>query len=114
LPKKKISKKAMSAGTILHTVFWDDTGVIHVNFLLMRTTLNFGHCTATLRSLDACLRQVCPQRKMSKVLLLHDIRTHKSVHTTLTVIKFRPRVSQLPLRVIDSHYLIFGCLKGSL
>jgi hypothetical protein len=38
----------------------------------MRTTLNFGHCTNTLRSLDVCLCQVCPQRKITKVLLLHD------------------------------------------
>jgi hypothetical protein len=40
--------------------------------LHMRTTLNFGHCTKTLRNLDACLCQVCPQRKISKILLLHD------------------------------------------
>ena len=85
LPKNKILKKALPPGTILHTVFWDDTGVILVNFLHMRTTLNFGYCTKTLRSLDACLCQVCPQRKMYIVLLLHDsISTCRSVQTTLS------------------------------
>ena len=37
------------------------------------------------------------KRKISEVLLLHDnIRTHTSVHTTLTITKFQLRVLQLP------------------
>jgi hypothetical protein len=41
-PKKKIFKRALSAGTIIATVLWDEKDVILVTFLLIRTTVTLA------------------------------------------------------------------------
>jgi hypothetical protein len=55
-------------------------GVIFVNFLCRKTTVNSDDCNETLKSLNADLCCVCPTRKKSKVLLLHDSAGHTQVY----------------------------------
>jgi hypothetical protein len=67
------------------TAFWYEQAVVLVNFLASGTTVNSNHYAGTLRSVSACLHQVCPTGYIytSEVLLLHDnARPHTSVHTT--------------------------------
>lgn len=60
-----------------------------LTFMPMGATLKSDHCTATPRTLNACLCQFHPTNKISEVLLLHDNTwPHISVHTNVTITKF--------------------------
>jgi hypothetical protein len=47
-------KSVPSAGKIRVVIFCDDRGVVLVNFLPWRTTMNSDHCIKTLRNLNPC------------------------------------------------------------
>jgi hypothetical protein len=51
IPRKKFSSVS-SGGKIVITVFWDEKGVIFMNFLPRRTTVNSDQYIETLRSLN--------------------------------------------------------------
>jgi hypothetical protein len=60
-PMMKKFKNVPSAGKIRVVIFYNDRGVVLVNFLPWRTTMNSDHCTQTLRNLNPC-PQVHPTR----------------------------------------------------
>jgi hypothetical protein len=64
----------------LWLVFWDEKGVILVNFLPRGTTVNSDRYIKTPRNPNTHLCQVRPTRKMSEVLLLcHSTRPSQSL-----------------------------------
>ena len=53
------------------TVFWDSVGVILVDFMFKRATINSDVYNDALKKLKARIRRVRPALEMSKVLLQH-------------------------------------------
>jgi hypothetical protein len=77
------------AGKTMVTNFWNGKGFILKNFFLRRTTVNSDCYTETIRSLHACFCCLCPTRKVSEVLLLHDnARLHTNIYTTEAITDF--------------------------
>ena len=56
----------------MSTVFWDDQGLLLVDFLPKGKTINSEAYIETLKKLQAKIRRARPQLKMKKIFLQHD------------------------------------------
>ena len=100
------------------TVFWDSVGVILVDFMSKRATINSDVYIGTLKKLKARIRRVRSALEMSKVLLQYDnARSHTSLKTRevisffgWTTILHSPYLPDLA----PSDFHLFGPLKESL
>ena len=73
------SSVILSARKTLLTIFWDMKGVVHMEFLKQRHTVNSEKCISTLTTLKARLRRV---RSGRDSILQHDnARPHTSRQT---------------------------------
>ena len=116
-PKKKKFKTVPSAGKVMATVFWDEEGVILLDFLEQGCTINSVRYVTTLQKLKARLKRVRPTKSMEDVLLLHDnARPHTSHHTSQEIEKIGWKVLPHPPYSPDlapSDFHLFGPLKDA-
>ena len=100
------------------TVFWDSVGVILVDFMSKRATINSDVYIGTLKKLKARIRRVRSSLEMSKVLLQHDNgRSHTSLKTREVISSFGwTTISHSPYSpdLAPSDFHLFGPLKESL
>jgi histone-lysine N-methyltransferase SETMAR len=82
-------KTVPSAKLVMLTIFWDARGVLYMEFLNKRSTLNSDRYCATLRSLMLCISRMRLERN---TFLLHqdNARPHCSAQTrdAMTSLKF--------------------------
>ena len=117
-PSSKKFKSQQSAGKVMVTVFWDSVGVILVDFMSKRATINSDVYIDTLKKLKARIRRLQPASETSKVLLQHDnARPHTSLKTREVISSFVwTTISHSPYSpdLAPSDFHLFGPLKESL
>ena len=116
--RSKKFKSQQSAGKVLVTVFWDSVGVILVDFMSKRATINSDVYIDTLKKLKARVRRVRPALEMSKVFLQYEnARPHTSLKTREIISSFGwTTISHLPYSpdLTPSDFYLFRPLKESL
>ena len=107
-PSKKKFKTLPSAGKVMCTVFWDRKGVILLDFLEPRQTINSDHYIVTLTKLKA---------RISRVRQHDNARSHTSLKTVehianlgWTVLPHPPYSPDL----VPSDFHVFGPMKDGL
>lgn len=81
-PVKVKAKQTISTRKVMATVFWDRHGVLLVDFLERRATINAETYCATLSKLRRAIQNKRRGLLSSGVLLLHDnARPHSAIHT---------------------------------
>lgn len=117
-PRPKKFKSQRSAQKVLVTVFWDDGGVILVDFLEHGLTVNSERYIETLKKLREAIRRKRPNKNLTAINVHHDnARPHTSLATTQTITKFGWSVVPHPPYSPDlapSDFHLFGPLKNSL
>lgn len=117
-PRKKKFKSQASAGKVMATVFWDQEGVILVDFMPKGTTINSEAYILTLTKLKIRLRRCRPHLSESNVLLQHDnARPHTSFRTREQISKWGWTTLPHPAYSPDlapSDYHLFGPMKEAL
>jgi hypothetical protein len=116
IPKENKFKRAPPAGKKLRfTVFWNEKGVILVNYMWRVPTVISDCYSETPKCINVCLHQVHPTRTMSEVSLLHNNAwLHTSAHTTQTITNFGwTELPPLPYSsdIGTSDYHLSGPLK---
>ena len=87
-PRKKNFKTTPSAGNFMITVFWDIDGVILVDVVARRKTIN-SDTFKTLQKPKQRYRRVRPNRNPGDMLIQHDnARPHTSLRTQEIIAKF--------------------------
>lgn len=69
------------------TVFWDQKGVMLVDFMEMGATINAVVYGATLECLQAAIRRKCPGLLSKGVLILHDNARPHTVNATQELLR---------------------------
>ena len=111
--KKNKFKNAPLAGRIMATAFYNEIGVILVNFLPRETMVISHYSTATLRSLNACFYLVSPTWRMSEVLFLHDTQVCAPLTSSKNL--YRQCCCTHPIVLTtQSHFHLFSLLKDEL
>ena len=88
-PRSKKFKSQQSAGKVMVAVFWDNVGVILVDFMSKEAIINSDVYIDTLKKLKARIQKVRPALEMSRVLLQHDkARPHTSLKTREVISSF--------------------------
>lgn len=112
------AKTRLSAGKLLATVFWDSQGVLLVDFLHDRRTINAAYYCYLLDQVRAAYRSKRRRQPIRDVLLLHDnARPHTAAVTTQKLAKMQWTPLDHPpyspdLSPCDFH--MFGPLKKAL
>jgi len=76
------AKTQPSAGKVMATVFWDYKGVLHIDFLHDRKTINAAYYCDLLEKVRAAYRSKRRSFPIRDVLLLHDnARPHAAALT---------------------------------
>ena len=78
-PSKKKFKMLPSAGKVICTVFWDRGGVILLDFLEPRQTINSDHYIMTLTKLKARISRVRPEKRTTFLLQHNNVRPPTSL-----------------------------------
>ena len=116
-PRSKKFKSQQSAGKVMVTVFWNNVGVILVDFMSKGAPITDVYID-TLKKLKARIRRVRPSLEMSKVLLQHDnARPHTSLKTSEVISSFGWTTISHPPYLPDlapSDFHLFGPLEESL
>ena len=81
-PAPKKAKTVRSAGKVMAIVFWDSAGIILVDYLVDRKTINGEYYCGILDRLDATIKEKRPGMKKKNVLFHHD---NAPVHTCARV-----------------------------
>ena len=81
-PTPKKAKTVRSAGKDMATVFWDSAGIILVDYLEDRKTINGEYYCGILDRFDAAINEKRPGMKKKMVLFHHD---NEPVHTCIRV-----------------------------
>lgn len=117
-PRPKKFKKERSSQKVLATVFWDNQGVILVEFLEKGSTINSDIYIATLRKLKEAIRKKRPQKDIHAIQLHHDnARPHTSFATNQVIAKMGWSVIPHPPYSPDlapSDFYLFGPMKSNL
>ncbi len=82
-------KSQPSAGKLMATVFWDASGVIHIDFLERGATINSECYITTLRTLQWHLKRF--RKEMRNAVLQHDNARPHTSRATMAV--WRPHFS---------------------
>jgi hypothetical protein len=70
-----------SAGKVICTAFWDRKGVIVLDFLEPRQTINSDRYIGTLTKLKVRISRVRPEKKTTFLLQYDNARPHTSLKT---------------------------------
>jgi len=115
-PKK--AKIQYSAGKVMATVFWDNEGVLLIDFLESGTTINADRYCEVLNKLKSAIKRKRPGKLSRKVLLFHDnARPHSAKKTQTLLEKFKWEIFDHPPYSPDlapSDFFLFPKLKESL
>ena len=111
-------KVMKSAGKVMATVFWDQKGVLPVDFLEMEATINAAVYGATLERLWAAIRRKHPGLLSKGVLLLrNNARPHTANATQELLWHFQWGILEHPPcspDLVPSDYHLFLTLKEHL
>ena len=94
-PAPKKAKTVRSAGKIMATVFWDSAGIILIDYLEDRKTINDEYYCTLLDRLDVAIKEKRPRLKRQKVLFHHG---NARVHTCAPVMA---KLSDLRYELVD-------------
>ena len=114
-PKKM---KTVSSGKIMVTIFWDEDGVLVVDFLEPGQTINSERYVKVLRKLKQAIRKKRPSLEATNITLHHDMARSHTVHITAQEIanlgwKIMPQPPYSP-DLAPSDFHLFGPLKDEL
>lgn len=77
------AKVVPSAGKVMATVFWDCSGIIHIDYLEKGRTITGQYYATVLDKVNDAIRENRPGLKKKKILFLHDnAPAHKSAVAT--------------------------------
>lgn len=115
-PKPKKFKQTQSQRKIMATVFWDQKGVLLVDFMEPGTTITSQVYCETLSKLRRAIQNQRRGMLRSGIVLLHDnARPHTAARTIETIQKFRWEIFHHPPYSPDlapSDYHLFLHLKN--
>ena len=84
----------LSANKVMDTVFWDARGVIHIDYLQKRRTINGDYYTNLLDRFNEDLKKKRPHLAKKKVLFHQDnARVHTCVVSIRRILRIQPRVT---------------------
>lgn len=112
------AKSRLSAGKVLATVFFDQRGLLHLDFLHERRTINAAYYCQILTEVRLAYRRKRRDLPMRKVILLHDnARPHTAALTVQKLEQLGWETLEHPpyspdLSPCDFH--VFGPLKEAL
>ena len=96
-PKAKKFKQASSVRKIMATVFWDRKGILLIDFLERRLTINADAYCDTVRKLRRAIQNKRRGMLSSGIVLLHDnARPHTAARTAQLLQQFRWEVFAHP------------------
>ena len=117
-PKPKKGKTTFSAGKVMATIFWDSKGVLYVDFLTERRTINAEYYSALLEGPVKKAIRNKRRRVQSLVSFLQDNTClHVAARTMGTIQKLKWNILPHPpysLDLASSDYHLFGPLKEHL
>jgi hypothetical protein len=94
--------------------FWDRKGVILLDFLEPRKTINSDHYIMMLTKLKARVSRVRPEKKTTFLLQNDNARLHTSLKTMGHIAKFDWSVQPHPPHspdLVPSDFYVFGPMK---
>lgn len=78
-PPPKKAKTQASAGKLMATIFWDNEGILWIEYMQKGSTINADVYKETIQNVKVAIRQKRPSNVAQKTLLLHDnCRVHKA------------------------------------
>ena len=111
-------RHAPSAGKVMATVFWDVTGIIHIEYMLKGTTITGESYATLLEKVAHKLRESRSHLQRKTIILHHDnAPAHKSAKVTAKIEELGIRTLPHPPYSPDlapSDYFLFGSLKNFL
>lgn len=117
-PRPKKFKSQRSAQKVMVTVFWDDKGVILLDFLERGRTVTSERYIETLKKLTEAIRRKRPNKNLKTIHIHHDnARPHTSLATNQAIGKLGWSVVPHPPYSPDlapSDFHLFGPMKDSL
>lgn len=117
-PRPQKFKTQRSCKKVLATVFWNNQGVILIDFLEQGCTINSERYVATLRKLKEAIRRKRPELDVRDIKLHHDnARPHTSFVTTAAIAHMGWSVVPHPPYSPDlapSDFHLFPSMKESL
>jgi histone-lysine N-methyltransferase SETMAR len=91
-PSPKKFKVQHSAGKVMATVFWDSEGILLIDYLPRKTTMNGNYYAEVLGKLEKAIKEKRKGKFKNGILLLHDnAPVHKAgvVQDALKKLKFQ-------------------------
>ena len=89
-PAPKKAKTVKSAEKVMVTVFWDIRGIIHIDYLLSKQTINGDYYAALLNRFNNILKKKRPHLAKEKVLFHQDnARVHTCIDSQIQRISLR-------------------------
>jgi len=89
-PKPKKAKITFSAGKVMATIFWESKGVLYVDFLTERCTINAKYYSALLEGpVKAAIRNKRKSAQTSVSFLQDNARPHVAARTVDTIQKMK-------------------------
>jgi len=116
-PIEKKFKTLPSAGKVMCTVFWDRKGVILLDFLEPRQTINPDRYIVMLTKLKARISRVRPEKKTTFLLQHDNARPHTSLKTVKHIANLGWTVLPHPTYspgLAPSDFHLFGPMKDGL
>ena len=81
-PRPKIFRVQKSAGKVLTSIFWDQDGILLIDYLPKGQTTNTEYYSSLLVQLKDILKEKKPWKVTKSVLFFHDIApTHRALAT---------------------------------
>ena len=116
-PANKSFKAQPSEGKMMCAVFWNKRGMILLDFLKTRQTINSDCYIMTLTKLKVQISRVRPEKKTTFLLQLNNTRFHTSVktieHTAHLGWTILPHALYRP-DLVPSKFHLFGPVKDVL
>ena len=117
-PAPKKVKTVSSVGKIMVTIFWDEDGVLIVDFLESGQTINSERYFKVLRKLKQAIKKKHPGLDVTNITMHHDNARPHTAHITAQEIanmgwKIMPQPPYSP-DLAPSDFHLFGPLKDEL
>jgi histone-lysine N-methyltransferase SETMAR len=111
-PSKKKLKMLPSVGKVICTVFWDRKGLILLDFLKPRQTINSDRYIVMLAKLKAQISRVRPEKKTTFLLQHDNPRPHTSFKTVERIVNLGWIIIPHPLYSPDLVRLLTSLCLG--
>lgn len=112
------AKRAKSAGKVMASVFWDIHGILLIDYLPPKETINSDYYVNLLDKLDEAIKQKRPRKSDTKIIFHQDnAPCHTSAKTMAKLHQLGYKVLPHPPYSPDiapSDYYLFSDLKNSL